>query len=60
MEISQTWFHGHPNAIDCPRIKFRVGFRLFYYIRDSKHDWRDPTRVYIGMTKKESNQSFRK
>ena len=35
-------FHGHPNPITCPEDRFRVGFRLFYYIADSKHDWRDP------------------
>ena len=51
-------FHGHPNPIECPEDKFRVGFRLFYYISDSKHDWRDPPHKSLYWYDKESNQPY--
>ena len=51
-------FHGHPNPIACPDDKFRVGFRLFYYIADSKHDWRDPPHKSLYWYDKDSNEPF--
>ena len=54
VEIRKRGFHGHQSNLMC-EDKSRVGFRLFYYIRDSKHDWRDPIKVYIGMIKNPTN-----
>tara|TARA_B100001093_G_scaffold503760_1_gene558595 strand:+ start:17 stop:835 length:819 start_codon:yes stop_codon:yes gene_type:complete len=51
-------FHGHPNPIDCPEDKFRVGFRFFYYISDSKHDWRDPPHKSLYWYDKDKNQPY--
>ena len=51
-------FHGHPNPIGCPEDKFRVGFRFFYYIADSKHDWRDPPHKSLYWYDKEKNQPY--
>ena len=51
-------FHGHPNPIDCPEDKFRVGFRTFYYISDSKHDWRDPPHKSLYWYDKDKNQPY--
>tara|TARA_Y100000389_G_scaffold191678_1_gene218229 strand:+ start:1140 stop:1934 length:795 start_codon:yes stop_codon:yes gene_type:complete len=51
-------FHGHPNPIDCPEDKFRVGFRLFYYISDSVHDWRDPPHKSLYWYDNDKNQPY--
>jgi len=51
-------FHGHPNPITCPEDKFRVGFRLFYYISDSVHDWRDPPHKSLYWYDKDKNQPY--
>ena len=51
-------FHGHPNPITCPDDKFRVGFRVFYYIADSKHDWRDPPHKSLYWYDKDKNQPY--
>lgn len=51
-------FHGHPNPITCPEDRFRVGFRFFYYISDSKHDWRDPPHKSLYWYDKEKNQPY--
>ena len=51
-------FHGHPNPITCPDDRFRVGFRTFYYITDSKHDWRDPPHKSLYWYDKDKNQPY--
>ena len=51
-------FHGHPNPITCPDDRFRVGFRLFYFISDSIHDWRDPPHKSLYWYDKEKNEPY--
>jgi len=51
-------FHGHPNPITCPDDRFRVGFRLFYFISDSVHDWRDPPHKSLYWYDKDKNEPY--
>jgi hypothetical protein len=51
-------FHGHPNPIECPEERFRVGVRLFYYVSDSTHDWRDPPHKSLYWYDKDKNQPY--
>lgn len=51
-------FHGHPNPIACPEGHFRAGFRIFYYVSDSQHDWRDPPHRSLYWYDPESGQPY--
>ena len=57
-EYHSKAFHGYPEPMTCPKDKFRVGFRLFYYVCNAIHNPLDPPHKSLYWYDKEKNKPY--